>query len=80
MKEYIYKQVDVGVGLYGFMPQGKIVRCRDCRWYYSHVNVCSRVEIIEDASHEMKCCKMDGRSWHDDDYCSYGELKEDNSI
>jgi hypothetical protein len=55
---------------------GEVVRCKDCKWYkeskyseLSSIRFCYRLRNDNDVPV--------GYNWDDNDFCSYGERKED---
>lgn len=50
----------------------EVVRCRDCKWsdWYKTLN----------GEHRCYCMEHGSRGHVDDDYCSYGECREENEV
>lgn len=49
---------------------GTLVRCKDCKWYETFYTL---------NGNEFRCCCREARDSlrNSDDYCSYGERKDD---
>ena len=50
----------------------EVVRCKDCKYRYEYAT-----NITGDIKHYYICDFLDAEN-KDDDYCSYGERKDDN--
>ena len=60
MTEYIYDvNYDESNGTYSKKKRGKIVRCRDCKYYNNYQDLCERLKP--------------GMVVMGDDFCSWGE-------
>ena len=57
----------------------EIVRCKDCKYWNSDIGWCYKHSSFINAKGE-KCQPWESNEWrmfNEDDYCSYGERKED---
>ena len=72
MAEYIYEETTDFDGVTCYIKRGVIVRCKDC----NHVFVCNCLSCREGVS--VYCGKY-GKHMTKNDFCSYGERREENA-
>lgn len=72
MKEYIvsYKteEVENSTFFYGGNVEQELIRCKDCKFYWSENHVCTEIGADDGVYHVHV---------GDDDYCSMAERKEE---
>lgn len=61
--EYIFEIVEDSDGVYCYIKQGEIVRCKDCKWF----------QPINNGDHGYCGTPFHGAEVYEDDYCSDGE-------
>ena len=63
--------IRIGTLISSIIPpaQPEIIRCRDCKHYYFADN-----RIPQE---QRYVCDIDGEVWQPDDFCSYGERREE---
>lgn len=64
MAEYIVEKKQTSCGWTWAEPKGKLIRCKDCRFY--------KEENLQCMMHEG-----DAEEWYDNDYCSLAERNEE---
>ena len=63
MHEYIYKIVKDCDGVYCYIKQGEIIRCKDCK-YWKRSSCC-----------EGYCGEIDMEGFDEDHYCGFAERR-----
>ena len=65
MSEYIYEIIKDFDGIDCYIKRGEIVRCKECKRFYFHKG--------------LKCyfCRRCNFETNENDYCSYGERRDD---